>query len=149
MTTNIYEDTYVCVSEAKYAAAHVTEVAEFLKQQVQPLSCKEIGQKLFGDRYVGSISTYRNIGSAELGHILRHLARGRFVKVDYVYGEPITVSERKWVPIGIPLKIKVHDDEGNTYFIDNPAAYDAPQYEWRDIERIVTPKTRVYSWVKA
>lgn len=153
MTTNIYEETYSCVCYSKEVSRYVTEVAEFLQKQDKPLSCKEIGELLYGDRYVKNnrVKNSTQINASKLGQTLRHLVLGRLVTFKTIPGEPVTISHWDWVPVSdTPKEIKVHDDEGNTYFIPNPNFdWDTARYERKLVKETITPKVRVYKWAEA
>lgn len=146
MITTKFEDTYSCVATAKKTTEMVDEVANFLRKQTKPLTCKEIGLAVFGDVYPNQVY------SAKLGQILKHLAKGGFIGIGYRIDKPIEIEVGGWISTdaaGIPKTITVHDDEGNSYQMPNPKAdqRDRSHGYWGVIKKTIIPKTKVFKWV--
>ena len=148
ITANAYERTYCCVSDGLKATRHLDEVVEFIQSMARPVTCHEIGLYVWGDAYKDW--RMKNSYSAQLGQMLRHLRQGGFVKVDEIDGAPVEVPSWEWVDaVGAPpSKIKVHDDEGNEYWIANPK-YDYRRHggEYKEVKKTIIPKIKTYLWV--
>lgn len=150
MNANAYERTYVVVEHASNAVKHLDEVVSILKAAKQPMTCKEIGIALFGEReYLDSWRSRSH--SAHLGQILSHLVEGKFVNSIKIDGAPVRIETWEYIckdSYGNPRRITVHDDEGNTYEIDNPK-YD-PRSGCGHQERVrktIIPKIKTYKWI--
>ena len=153
-----YEETFTNVSEVKRSAAkYVDEVVKILREAKDGITCKEIGIKLFG-KYDYVEGWHARRLSAELGHVLSNLAYGHFIKFEKVEtGEVVTWQEDTWVQDEIkdtnnePRTIRVHDDAGREYVIDNPR-YDYTKRARRSghyetITKSVKPKVKVWHWI--
>ena len=165
MVTSKYENLYVSARNAKNATKYVDEVVELLSHSTLPIMPKEIGVYLFGNDYLQPVETctpnYRHNytkGSqrAIIGQIMRHLHGAGLVKCEYLEGEPIEIETTEWVPdepYTVPRYLNVHDDDGNTYQIENP------KWDWikamnaRDcghtvrVKKTITPKIKAWLWV--
>ena len=167
MITSKYEDLYVSTRNAKIATAYVNKVVELLSGSTLPVMPKEIGVYLFGDDYLKPIETSspfypyhydcrKASQRATVGQIMRHLHKAGLVKREYLDGEPIEVEDTEWVPnepYTVPRYLNVHDDEGNTYQMENP------KWDWikamnaRDcghtmrVKKTVIPKVKAWTWV--
>jgi len=148
ITVNDYEKTYCCVSDSLNATRHLDEVVEFLQSIARPVTCKEIGTFVWGNAYKDA--TAKKIYSAHLGQMLRHLYKGGFVKVDYIDGTPVETLSYEYVEPqnAPPRKLRVYDDEGNEYIIDNPK-WDCKKHRghFEDVKKTIIPKIKVYYWV--
>jgi hypothetical protein len=90
--------------------------------------------------------------------VLSNLAYGHFVKFERVEtGEVVTWQEETWVRDEVkdtnnePRTIRVHDDAGREYVIDNPR-YDYTKRarvsgHYETITRSVKPKVKVWHWI--
>lgn len=166
MVTSKYEDLYVSTRNAKIATAYVNKVVELLRGSTLPVMPKEIGVHLFGDDYLKasdpSMFEYRHYNyrkksqSATIAQIMRHLHAAGLVKREYLDGDPIEIEDTEWVPdesYTVPKYINVHDDEGNTYQMENPkwdwvkarSARDSGHYE--RVKKTIIPKIKVWVWV--
>lgn len=167
MITSKYEDLYVSVRNAKVDTTYVNKAVEFLSGSTLPVMPKEIGVYLFGDDYLRPIETsapfhpyhydYRKASQrATVGQIMRHLHKAGLVKRECLDGDPIEVEDSEWVsdePYNVPRYINVHDDEGNTYQMENPkwdwvkamSARDDGHYE--RVKKTITPKIKAWVWV--
>ena len=167
MTISKYENLYECAKAANIALKDVDAVVEILRKVAPtPLSPKAIGLLIFGPEYdkpVESSHPYhynsrKASQRAHLGQITRHLHKAGFIKRAYLDGEPVQVEKEVWVPdsgkeYNEPHYIKVHDDFGNTYEMENPnwdsrkywAARHYGHYENR-METII-PKIKAWVWV--
>lgn len=167
MITSKYEDLYVSVRNAQIDTAYVNKAVEFLSGSTLPVMPKEIGVCLFGDNYLRPIETsapfhpyhydyHKASQRAIIGQIMRHLHKAGLVKREYLDGDPIEVEDTEWVadePYTVPRYINVHDDEGNTYQMENP------KWDWikamnaRDnghferVKKTVIPKIKAWVWV--
>ena len=152
-----YEETFTNVSEVKRSAAkYADQVANIVRNAKDGITCKEIGKAIWGDEYLDGWSA-RSYAS-QLGQILSNLAYGHFVKFEKVEtGEVITWEEEIWVREEIkdannePKTIRVHDDAGREYVIDNPR-YDyrtriRPSGHYETITKFVKPKVQVWHWI--
>lgn len=165
MVTSKYEDLYVSTFNAKIATKYVDKVVELLSHSTLPITPKEIGVYLFGADYLKPITTsspyHYSYGKASqratIGQIMRHLHKAGLVKREYLDGDPIEVEGDEWVPDGepynVPRYLNVHDDEGNTYQIENPKwdwvkamnARDSGHFE--RVKKTITPKIKAWIWV--
>jgi hypothetical protein len=136
MVTSKYENLYVSTRNAKDATRYVDEVVELLSHSTLPIMPKEIGVYLFGADYLKPVETrfpnYQHnytkaCQRATISQIMRHLHKAGLVKREYLDGEPIEIEDTEWVadePYTVPKYINVHDDDGNTYQMENP------KYDW-------------------
>ena len=164
MITSKYEDLYVSTRNAKIATAYVNKVVELLSCSTLPVMPKEIGVYLFGDDYLRPIKTsdpyhygYCQASQrATVGQIMRHLHKAGLVKREYLDGEPVEIETTEWVPnetYTVPQYINVHDDEGNTYQMENPkwdwskAAYARECGRCVPVKKTVIPKIKAWVWV--
>ena len=158
MIINAYEETYSSVIVATEHTEGLVPLANLLMRADHPMTCKEIGVAMYGDKYTKNGDYWHDCNSrrltAHLSQMLRHFVRGGFVRLDRVDGEPIEVEHeefRRFDDEGNPQFIRVRDDEGNEYQMPNPK-YDV----WRagriggkyvKVKKTITPKIKVYSWV--
>lgn len=108
MEANIYEKTYESVVEALRATNEVNKVVEFLREATKPVSCKEIGEAIYGEEYKRIRAEYENKLWSEmtkedwensrhnvrareltgkLTQVLRHLVSAKFVEMEEIKGE--------------------------------------------------------------
>ena len=145
-----YEKTYVSVSKAIDDVRHVEAVVEFLRKQIAPVTCAEIGNAVFGGEY--SHSYMSKSYAAQMGQVLRHLRKGGFVKVEERKGDPIEIEVEDWISEpdihGESATIIVHDDKGREYHINNPHYVGGWRHgHWGKVKKTVTPTIRAYLWV--
>ena len=157
MITTKFEDTYTCVNNAKNITADLLTLADLLMQANRPMTCREIGIALFGDKYIDKSDYYTTSRArrmtAHLSQMLRHFRKGGFIKVEEIKGEPFEVTNEEYVRKNDkdnPQFIRVHDDAGNEYQMPNPNynPWKAAQAggSWQMVKKIVTPTYKVYSW---
>ena len=152
-----FEETFTNVSEVKRSAAkYADKVADIIRNAKDGITCKEIGKAIWGDKYLNGWDA-RSYAS-QLGQVLSNLAYGRFVKFEKVEtGEVVTWEEETWVRDEVkdtnnePRTIRVHDDIGREYVIDNPR-YDytkrvRPSGHYETITKSVKPKVKVWHWI--
>lgn len=148
MTANIYEKTYVSVKNGLADTEYLDRLVDVLRSNREPMTCADLGHRMFGDRY-GSEYVGKSM-SARMGQMLRHLRQGGFIKVDTIDGTPVEVSSWEWVDTvdAPPAKIRVHDDEGNEYWIANPK-YDYRRHggNYEEVKKTIIPKVKTYLWV--
>lgn len=164
MVTSKYEDLYVSTRNAKIATAYVNKVVELLSGSTLPILPKEIGVYLFGADYIRPIETSdpyhygysKACQRATVSQIMRHLHKAGLVKREYLDGDLIEVESSEWVPdepYAVPQYINVHDDEGNTYQMENPkwdwskAAYARECGRCVPVKKTVIPKIKAWVWV--
>ena len=149
MVVNDYEKTYASVYDAVNHTKNLMDVVDFLRQQTKPVTCAEIGKAVFGEEAYTNSRLSRSY-STSMGQMLRHLRKGGFIKIDTIDGTPMQISSWEWVASvdAPPSQIKVHDDEGNEYWIPNPK-YDYCSYggDYKEVEKTIIPKVKVYYWV--
>lgn len=149
MIANTYEKTYVCVRKSEKATEKLDDVVAFLRRADHPMTCKEIGIAVFGEKYASNYGSHPY--AARLGQMLRHLREGGFVKYAEADGEPVQVTNMEYVRVDEndnTATIRVHDDEGNTYEIPNPKyTYGRTRGRWVEVTKTITPKIKVWSWV--
>ena len=146
MKTSKYEDTYVATYKAKLAVEHVDEVVDFLRKQGEPVSCKTIGEAVYGEARYNSTYYHQSCAST-LGQILKHLRKGGFVNYIEVEGAPIKVLVWGYHP-NPEATLEVFDREGNRYLIPNPNIKNCPPQVYGEYEKTIIPKTKLWSWVK-
>jgi hypothetical protein len=147
MIANVYEKTYVSVTNGLSHTEYLDKLVEIMRANREPMTCAKLGHSVFGERYD---SEYMGKSlSARMGQMLKHLRQGGFIKVDLIDGAPVEVSSWEWVdPVDAPpSKIRVHDDEGNEYWIANPK-YDFRRQggKYEEVKKTITPKIKVYYW---
>jgi hypothetical protein len=165
MITSKYEDLYVSTRNAKIATAYVNKVVELLSDSTLPITPKEIGLYLFGADYLNPVETItpnyhhnytKACQRATIGQIMRHLHKAGLVKREYLDGDPIEIETTEWVPNEpyiVPQYINVHDDEGNTYQMENPKwdwvkAMNARNYgQPVRVKKTIIPKIKAWLWV--
>ena len=165
MITSKYENLYVSTRNAKDATKYVDEVVELLSHSTLPIMPKEIGVYLFGADYLKPIeicspnyqyNCSKTSQRATISQIMRHLHSAGLVKREYLDGEPIEIEDSEWVPdepYTVPKYINVHDDEGNTYQMENPKwdfikAMNARDYgHFARVKKTITPKIKAWVWV--
>lgn len=154
-----YEETYISVREVKWSSVQfVDQVVEILRNAKDGITCKEIGLAIWGKEGYTHNRGNGDSHAVMLGHVLSNLASSHFVKFEKVaMGEPISYEETEWVWDEVtdvnnePRTIRVHDDYGNTYTIDNP------RYDWRtqgqrtghwqSITKYIQPKVKIWYWI--
>ena len=148
MTTNIYEKTYVSVKNGLADTEYLNRLVEIMRSNREPMTCADLGYRVFGNRYD---SNYMGKSlSARMGQMLRHLRQGGFIKTDLIDGAPVEVSSWEWVDaVGAPpSKIRVHDEDGNEYWIANPKYdYRCHGGNYEEVKKTIIPKVKTYLWV--
>ena len=148
MTTNIYEKTYVSVKNGLADTEYLNRLVEIMRSNREPMTCADLGYRVFGNPY-GSDYMGKSL-SARMGQMLRHLRQGGFIKVDLIDGAPVEVSSWEWVDaVGAPpSKIRVHDEDGNEYWIANPKYdYRCHGGNYEEVKKTIIPKVKTYLWV--
>ena len=148
MTTNIYEKTYVSVKNGLADTEYLNRLVEIMRSNREPMTCADLGYRVFGNRY-GSDYMGKSL-SARMGQMLRHLRQGGFIKTDLIDGAPVEVSSWEWVDaVGAPpSKIRVHDEDGNEYWIANPKYdYRCHGGNYEEVKKTIIPKVKTYLWV--
>ena len=149
MKTNCFEDTYVSVNKARNDVERLDDVILALEDADKPLTCRDIGLKIWGADYLDN----RRL-AARMGQMLRHLLQGGFIRWDEIKGEPFEVEYEEWVNNVLPDEngnlptLKVHDDAGNEYTIPNPKYRGRLYYNGGHFEKVkktIIPRTKVYS----
>lgn len=165
MNVTPYEKTYVCVSKSLKATEDLDRIVDILKQLDHPVSCKELGELVYGDAYKRAKAeknqclTWEQIKAnskaysltARLTHMLSHLVEGNFVKVSETLSEPYTIEVDKYVTVDAdnePRYITVWDKQGRTYDIPNPNFKGCAHYKRITVTETHQKKINVYSWVK-
>ena len=146
MITDKYEDTYISVKKACEDVKNLDDVILVLEDATAPMSCREIGLKVWGPAYLNN----RRL-SSKMGQILKHLRWSGDLRIEKIAGEPVEIEyeeyQRECDDEGNPRFIKVHDDEGNTYDMPNPKYRGYRCGRWIKVKRTVIPTTKVYSLV--
>lgn len=148
MTANIYEKTYVSVKNGIADTKYLDKLVNVMRDHREPMTCADLGYRVFGTRYC---SEYMSKSlSARMGQMLKHLREGGFIKIGTIDGTPVQISSWEWVnPMDAPPReIKVHDDEGNEYWIANPK-YDCHYYggKYKEVKKTIIPKVKTYLWI--
>lgn len=145
-----YEKTYTSVATALKHTEHLDRVVAILRKQTTPITCKDLGTLVFGEKYNKGYT--RNSLHGTMGQMLRHLKNGGFIKVEELKGDPIEIEDEGWIPDpddnGELARITVKDERGRTFTIDNP--YFEGKYRqghWGKIKKMVTPTTKIYTWI--
>lgn len=144
MKVTDYEKTYKSVSNAVKDTQYLDAVVDFLRMQSEPLTCADIGEAIFGNKY----STDRCYPS-RMGQMLGHLRVGGFVKVEEHKGDPIEIEVGDWIYESDtnkePPRITVHDDKGREYTMQNPN-YKGYRH-WGMVKKTITPTIKTYIWI--
>lgn len=143
MITSMYEDTYVSVKQARENSDIVDAVAEIIREKHE-LTCRQLGIMMYGNDYVNGHMARSYV--SRLGQALRHLRIGGFIKDKEIDGEPVEYETEEYISKGGPRRIKVHDDAGNEYEIDNPN-YQWHYGAWVKVKKTIIPKIKVWYWV--
>lgn len=148
MNANLYEKTYVSVTNAVHDTEYLDRLVNILRSNREPMTCADLGHRVFGDQYH---SYYMGKScQGRMGQMLRHLRQGGFIKIDLIDGDPVEVSSWEWVDaVGAPpSKIKVHDEDGNEYLIANPKYdYRCHGGNYEEVKKTIIPKVKTYLWV--
>ena len=152
---------YKCGRDTIHALDKFDEVIDFLKivGSCRPVTVREIGCFAYGEDYFFTEYGQKKVNktkSTHLGQMLRHLREQNLVKRVEIDGEPVKIEDSEWVsdkPYLVPRYINVHDDEGNTYQMENPkwnwtkamSARDNGHYE--RVKKTIIPKITAYKWV--
>lgn len=151
-----YEKTFTNVNDVQGSAAkYADQVADIIRNTKEGITCKEIGIKIFGER---EYNEWIRSCASELGHVLSNLAYGHFIRFEEVEtGEVVTWEEEIWVRDEVkdannePRTLRVHDDAGREYVIDNPRYNHAkrvrPSGHYETITKSVKPKVKVWHWI--
>ena len=144
MITTNYEDTYVSVKAAREDTADLHKVIEVLFAASKPLTCRDIGLKIWGADYLDNRPR-----AGHMGQMLKHLRKGGFIRMEEVDGEPVEVEYEEYQQDvdeeGNPYYIIVRDDEGNKYQMHNPKWRGYRGGRWVKIKKTVTPRIKVYT----
>lgn len=150
MIANVYEKTYVSVTNGLSHTEYLDKLVEIMRANREPMTCAKLGHSVFGERY-DSECMGKSL-SARMGQMLKHLRQGGFIKVDLVDGTPITITHMSYIePQGAEVEpefIRVHDDKGREYDMPNPNY--RPSWcrgTWGEVTETITPKIKVYYWV--
>lgn len=149
MNANIYEKTYVSVTNAVHDTQHLDAVVEFLRKQSEPVTCATIGEAVFGDQY----HSYYMGKSCQgmMGQMLRHLRQGGFIKMEVRKGDPIEIEVEDFIldsdANGEAPRITVYDQQGREYNIPNPRYAPYAHGHWGKVKKTVTPSIKTYIWV--
>lgn len=172
MEATKYEMTYMIAKCAKDATSEVEKVVNTLKGIDRPISCKELGELIYGDEYkrtpVGG--SYSELGhdefwrrqrmndrarelTARISQVLRHMVREGFVRITETKSEPYTYETEEWISLdenNEPETIVVWDAKGNQYDMPNPKYNICCRHhgEYRKVQKTVTKTIRLYYWVK-
>ena len=148
MTANIYEKTYISVKNSLADTEYLDKLVGIMRDNREPMTCADLGHRVFGERYSNE-HMIKSL-SRRMGQMLKHLRQGGFIKIDTIDGAPVQVSSWEWVDSvdAPPSQIKVHDDEGNEYWIANPK-YDYRRHggDFKEVKKTITPKIKTYLWV--
>ena len=148
MTATIYEKTYVSVKNGLADTEYLDRLVRIMRDNRDPMTCAALGYRVFGDRYSSEYMGKSLAG--RMGQMLKHLRQGGFIKVEKIDGTPVEVSSWEWVDAEgtPPSKIKVHDDDGNEYWIANPKYdYRCHGGRYEEVKKTIVPKVKVYYWV--
>lgn len=148
ITANIYEKTYVSVKNAVHDTEYLDKLVSVLRSNREPMTCADLGHRVFGDLYGGEYVD-KSL-SARMGQMLSHLRQGGFIKVDLIDGAPVEIMSYEYVePQNVPpRKLRVHDEDGNEYFIDNPKwDFSKHRGHFEDVKKTIVPKVKTYVWV--
>lgn len=157
MKLEVYEKNYVVAEDAEKVLSRIQPVVEFMQSHTgKPMSCKEIGQAMYGENYTAKPKDWwdrydhpeKYMTPQKLVNILRHLAEINLVNVEKVDGAPIEITYEKYVEEEVtePYYIEVTDALGHTYTINNPK-WHRPMGGWQTVTETIVPKVRVYTWI--
>lgn len=146
MIASKYENTYKSVQTARKNSDIIDDVVTIIKAHSEDMTSAEIATLLWGARdYHHNIRHY----AARMGQAMKHLRQNGFVESRKIDGEPVEIHYQDWIPNPDNLKkIKVHDDAGNEYIIQNPKYDRYGGYgHWGMVTKMVTPKIKVWHWI--
>jgi hypothetical protein len=161
MNASKYELTYAIATSAINATSEIEKIVEILRKQDKPLTCKQLGELVYGDAYKRTKQTsdwddYRlNAHARELtgrlNQALKHLASYGYIEVETIKSELRTWEEEELVWIdesNEPQRLEVWDAPGNKYLMDNPK-YDRRNghREWRKVIKSAYSKVNTYKWI--
>lgn len=161
MNASKYEMLYTIATSAISATSEIEKIVEVLRKQDKPLTCKQLGELVYGDAYKRTKQTsdwddYRlNAHARELtgrlNQALKHLASYRYIEVETIKSEPHTWEDEELVWIdenNEPQKLEVWDAQGNKYFMNNPKYdYSNGHREWRKVMKTACSKVHTYKWI--
>ena len=155
MIVNAYEETYSSVLVASKHTTDLVPLANLLMKADHSMTCREIGVALFGDDYIKNgdywHDSYSRQLTAHLAQMLRHFARGGFVRAEEIDGEPVEVESEEYIredSEGNTAEIHVWDKDGNEYMMPNPKynPYRGGAGHWAKVKKTIVPKIKVYTW---
>ena len=154
-----YERIFPSTNDALKKIESIKPVVDFLKTQTHPVTCKEIGQGIWGDNYNshydenGRYKFYCAMSANKLGAILRFLFEKGFIKRKEIDDGMVEIQTTEWTMVdpGTPAWIpNPNYDPLRDYYtlseIRNPD-YRAPRYENVAVTKQVHGKHKVYWWV--
>lgn len=152
-----YERIFPTTNRTLEKIENIKPVVDFLKAQTRPMTCKEIGQGIWGDDYnsfydeTGHYKTCA-ISANKLGAILRFLFEKNFIKREEIDDGMIDIQVTEWTMVdpGTPAWIPNPNynplrDYYSNREIRNPD-YRAPRYEDVTITKQVHGKHKIYWW---
>jgi hypothetical protein len=162
MEATKYEMTYMIAKCAKNATSEVEKVVNTLKGVDRPISCKELGELIYGEEYKrvpinDPGEWHKNMKARELtariNQVLRHMVREGFVRITETKSEPYTFETEEWITLdenNEPETIVVWDAKGNQYDMPNPRYNPLCKRhgEYRKVQRTATKTIRLYYWAK-
>ena len=168
MIVSKYEQEIHSVQHAQSTSANMDLVVKLLKNNPQGLTCKELGNMIYGDAYnwYPVNETYRNREkrqwnlrakglASHLGRMLgvlrdnHHIEVKKIVTDELVFdnnGEPITIEKTVKTECEEPYTIMAYDNKGRAYEVHNP---DWRPTKYRKEKVQVHRVRRVYIWREA
>ena len=175
MEATKYEAIYNIAQSAIIATSEVEKIVAKLKEAGRAVTCKELGQMVYGNEYERTpVPHWDNVSkglitrdeffkaqrangksrsmTARLNQALRHLVANGFVQDGHIKSEPYTYETEEWFRIddkGEPETIEVWDAKGIRYEMKNPNynSYHA-HGEYRKVTKTGRKTIRTYLWVK-
>lgn len=161
MNASKYEMIYVIANDAIKATSEIEKIVKVLREQDRPLTCKQLGELVYGDAYKRTkqandwddyrLNAHARELTGRLNQALKHLAFYRYIEVGTIKSEPHTWEEEEimWIDGNDePQKLEVWDAQGNKYLMDNPK-YDRRNghREWRKVTKTACSKVLTYKWI--
>lgn len=161
MTFNKYEGMYLVTHNAVESTSEITKVAHTLQGLGVAVTCKELGELLYGDAYKrlpcdnDRLAYYHNEAArkltGKLNQSLQHLLAAGVITQEKTKSDPYTYEVKEWHRIdenGESERIDVWDKNGNHYEIDNPKYdYRHTHGEYRMVTKTGRKTLLKYKWI--
>lgn len=144
MITNEFERSYVCVQNALSVIDHFDEIIKALQDAGDDgITCAQIGETIFGKV---EYQNWQRSYASKIGHALSNLYSIGAVKCKEVpSGKAFEIEVWGYIPNPECPKLKVYDDQGRTFIIDNPN-FNGRKTIYGKTTKTIHPTIRVWYW---